>query len=142
MTPSHPRPTMLAIAQPPAKAAPNTSAPIRMAALTTVSTCVQMIWRPPLVESVMTLGPWVGVTEAHLRHLAGGSRPQGAVGRVGRNSHGAHRFPNHHRSRRAMAYSAASESVGVFGGLRRSLRQEGGAPPDPPYGLHRQELRE
>ena len=42
-----PRSNRLATAQPPAKAAPNTSAPIRIAALTTVSTCSQTIWRGP-----------------------------------------------------------------------------------------------
>ena len=48
-------PEQLAIAQPPAKAAPNTSAPIRIAALTTVSTLIQMMRRP-------CGGRWVAVT--------------------------------------------------------------------------------
>ena len=39
------RPNRIASAQPPAKAAPKTSAPIRIAAETTVITLGQMIWR-------------------------------------------------------------------------------------------------
>src|SRR5690242_9672248 len=46
-TPYSPRLNKLATAQPPAKAAPNTSAPIRIAALTTVSTWIQTILRRP-----------------------------------------------------------------------------------------------
>src|SRR3954451_16140995 len=43
--PVSPSPNKIASAQPPAKAAPNTSAPIRMAALMTVMTLGQTIWR-------------------------------------------------------------------------------------------------
>src|SRR3984893_697257 len=39
------RPSRIASAQPPANAAPNTSAPIRIAALMTVTTLGQTIWR-------------------------------------------------------------------------------------------------
>src|SRR3954454_708015 len=46
-TPYSPRLNRLATAQPPAKAAPNTSAPIRIAALTTVRTWTQTILRRP-----------------------------------------------------------------------------------------------
>src|SRR5205814_6461092 len=44
-TPYSPSPNRLAKAQPAAKAAPNTSAPIRIAALTTVSTWIQITRR-------------------------------------------------------------------------------------------------
>src|SRR5580704_9077747 len=55
-TPSLPNSSRLATAQPPAKAAPNTSALIRMAALTTVSTLSQLIRRPPVVLAVSGIG--------------------------------------------------------------------------------------
>src|SRR5580704_12558272 len=55
-TPSLPNSSRLATAQPPAKAAPNTSALIRMAALTTVSTLSQLIRRPPVLLAVSGTG--------------------------------------------------------------------------------------
>src|SRR3954464_14598257 len=51
----------MASAQPPANAAPNTSAPIRIAALTTVMTLGQTIWRGAVEEGcgLMSEGPVV-----------------------------------------------------------------------------------
>src|SRR5215813_9028617 len=54
--PVGPRPMRLESAQLPAKAAPNTSAPMRIAALTTVSTWIQTILRS-LLRSLITIGP-------------------------------------------------------------------------------------
>src|SRR5476651_1755807 len=56
------RPNRIASAQPPANAAPNTSAPIRIAALMTVTTLGQMIWRVLVGEGceLMGLGPVCG----------------------------------------------------------------------------------
>src|SRR5260370_39266520 len=55
-TPSMPNSNRLATAQPPAKAAPNTSALIKIAALTTVSTFCKMIRRPPAFLGVSGIG--------------------------------------------------------------------------------------
>src|SRR5215510_974114 len=57
--PVGPRPMRLETAQLPAKAAPKTSAPMRMAALTTVSTWIQMILRS-LLRLLMATGPGGG----------------------------------------------------------------------------------
>src|SRR5262249_15374524 len=57
--PVGPRPMRLDTAQLPAKAAPKTSAPMRMAALTTVSTWIQMILRS-LLRLLMATGPGGG----------------------------------------------------------------------------------
>src|SRR4051812_27353550 len=54
--PVGPKTTRLESAQLPAKAAPNTSAPMRTAALTTVSTWIQTILRF-LLRSLITVGP-------------------------------------------------------------------------------------
>ena len=48
--PRKPKPNSVAIAQEAAKAAPNTSAPIRMVALITVDTCDQTMRRGPRAE--------------------------------------------------------------------------------------------
>src|SRR6478736_6746508 len=53
--PCSPSPNRIASAQPPAKAAPNTSAPIRMAALTTVMTLGQAMRRDE-VEAFIGVG--------------------------------------------------------------------------------------
>src|SRR5215510_5593583 len=57
--PVGPRPMRLETAQLPAKAAPKTSAPMRMAALTTVSTWIQTILRS-LLRLLMATGPGGG----------------------------------------------------------------------------------
>src|SRR5262245_52591163 len=54
--PVGPRPMRLDTAQLPAKAAPKTSAPMRMGALTTVSTWIQTILRS-LLRLLMATGP-------------------------------------------------------------------------------------
>src|SRR5215468_12458006 len=54
-----PRPMRFETAQLPAKAAPKTSAPMRMAALTTVSTWIQTILRS-LLRLLMATGPGGG----------------------------------------------------------------------------------
>src|SRR5260370_25885751 len=51
-------PSRIASAQPPANAAPNTSAPIRMAALMTVMTGGQTIWRREVGEGCELMGPY------------------------------------------------------------------------------------
>src|SRR4029077_18320322 len=59
--PVSPRSNRIASAQPPAKAAPNTSAPIRIAAEITVMTLLQTIWRRAEVGSMlMARCPMVG----------------------------------------------------------------------------------
>src|SRR3569833_1344650 len=57
--PVSPRPNRIASAQPPANAAPNTSAPIRIAAEITVMTVVHAIWREAVGEvwELMVFGP-------------------------------------------------------------------------------------
>src|SRR5260370_10225670 len=50
------RPNRIASAQPPANAAPNTSAPIRIGALMTVMTLGQMIWRALVGEGCELMG--------------------------------------------------------------------------------------
>src|SRR3984893_6013790 len=50
------RPNRIASAQPPANAAPNTSAPIRMAALITVTTLGQITWRAAVGEGCELMG--------------------------------------------------------------------------------------
>ncbi len=60
--PWSPRSNRIASAQPPAKAAPNTSAPIRIAAEITVTTLGQTIWREvregcKLIDRVLFRGP-------------------------------------------------------------------------------------
>src|SRR4029077_8378172 len=50
------KPSRIAIAQPPANAAPNTSAPIRIAALITVTTLGQTIWREVVGEVCELMG--------------------------------------------------------------------------------------
>src|SRR6266481_5137397 len=50
------RPNRIASAQPPANAAPNTSAPIKIAALITVTTLGQTIWRAKVGEGCELMG--------------------------------------------------------------------------------------
>src|ERR1700736_1695815 len=80
--PSVPNSNRLATAQPPAKAAPNTSALIRMAALTTVSTLSQLIRRPAALLGVSGMG--FLVAPAMSPNWSAGSSLIWAAGRSGR----------------------------------------------------------
>src|SRR5215471_12522330 len=75
--PRSPSPSRIASAQPPANAAPNTSAPIRMAALMTVMTLGQTIWREEEAGAFMGLDPW-SLRGAISPKRSPGARPNGA----------------------------------------------------------------
>src|SRR6478735_578428 len=88
--PCSPSPNRIASAQPPANAAPNTSAPIRMAALTTVMTLGQTIRREDEEVAFMSSGV-LGLEGRNLPEKAAGSKgkwPKKAPSRAiaGRNN--------------------------------------------------------
>src|SRR5882672_4200460 len=77
------RPNRIASAQPPAKAAPNTSAPIRIAALMTVTTLLQTIWRDAVGEGceLMAKGPVEGCNLSEKGRAIKRKRPKKAGSR-------------------------------------------------------------